>query len=404
MSKVERYHSLDSLRGIASVIVLMNHCLLGFTIFKDALFHNSSNDVFIKILTYSPLHIFWAGHESVLLFFILSGFVLAIPYIEKEENPLYNYKEYIIKRICRIYFPYVAAMFLSVVSIYLLSDFGDTRLNYHFNGAIPGSSILSYIFMLGYDIENVNGATWSLIHEMRISFIFPFLMLILLKKDWLKNVTYILIVFFIVFIFFMLLSKSIDNRSLSISFDFLARTFYYGVFFILGALLSKYRRKMQKIIISLNTKTMYLLLIIGLCLFMSEWLIPGIGNLKYHSSEEVQLLFTLLIDGLIAIGVTIIIIIAITHLKIKDMLERKFFLFLGTISYSLYLVHPFIIPIVTNVLGESVSLITVLLIAPCLSIAFSIVFNKYIEKPSIMLGKKLTSHNHTIKLRNKGTL
>ncbi len=80
-----RLEELDSLRGIASLTVLIGHFIGVFTLIQmdtsDLGFSNA-----INLLKYSPLHIIYAGHEAVILFLVLSGFVLALPYIKGKQK------------------------------------------------------------------------------------------------------------------------------------------------------------------------------------------------------------------------------------------------------------------------------------------------------------------------------
>ena len=66
-----RMHELDSLRGIAALTVILDHFVAAYVGTLHGLKGPSS-----RIITYFALHLFTAGHEAVLLFFILSGFVL----------------------------------------------------------------------------------------------------------------------------------------------------------------------------------------------------------------------------------------------------------------------------------------------------------------------------------------
>src|ERR1700738_3699896 len=107
----KRIDILDSLRGLAALSVVFHHCLLVFPIFLAAFYHNPNlNNNLVLILTYSPIHILWAGHEAVILFFVLSGFVLSLPFL---NNNTISYHKYIVKRFCRIYIPYIIVLFIS---------------------------------------------------------------------------------------------------------------------------------------------------------------------------------------------------------------------------------------------------------------------------------------------------
>ena len=47
------------------------------------------------------------GYEAVTLFYVLSGLVLALPWVE-ERPP--EYRKYAIRRMCRLYIPYVVGI------------------------------------------------------------------------------------------------------------------------------------------------------------------------------------------------------------------------------------------------------------------------------------------------------
>src|SRR4051812_11697833 len=97
-----RYKQLDSLRGVAALFVFFSHFFLIFNI----------NEFSVLSLQASPLGVFINGHSAVMFFFVLSGFVLSLPFINKEK-PL-NLAEFYIKRIFRIYPAYILAILFSI--------------------------------------------------------------------------------------------------------------------------------------------------------------------------------------------------------------------------------------------------------------------------------------------------
>ncbi len=62
----QRYEELDSLRGLAALSVFFSHMYL--------MFNESMVSTFL--FEYGPFRAFIAGSEAVILFFVLSGFVL----------------------------------------------------------------------------------------------------------------------------------------------------------------------------------------------------------------------------------------------------------------------------------------------------------------------------------------
>jgi peptidoglycan/LPS O-acetylase OafA/YrhL len=77
-----RVRALDGLRGLAALVVLEHHTLLAAVPWLAGPYDNGplpARGSFYWLLTYTPLHIFWAGPEFVVVFFVLSGFVLSLP-------------------------------------------------------------------------------------------------------------------------------------------------------------------------------------------------------------------------------------------------------------------------------------------------------------------------------------
>src|SRR5699024_6525476 len=104
--ELRRYEEIDSLRGIAALTVIIAHGL--------AIFSLPSN-----LLDVTPLYFFWSAHEAVIFFFVLSGFVLTLPFLKKKIH----YGNYIVKRILRIYIPYLIAISFTFVLYFLFSNF-----------------------------------------------------------------------------------------------------------------------------------------------------------------------------------------------------------------------------------------------------------------------------------------
>ncbi|CDN51176.1 acyltransferase family protein [Neorhizobium galegae] len=89
-----RNRAADGLRGIASVVVALSHFVHAFW---PALMRNDSADpelnvqrmtLIERVLGSPPATIFFNGHFAVLIFFVLSGFVLSRPAIDGKHNTL----------------------------------------------------------------------------------------------------------------------------------------------------------------------------------------------------------------------------------------------------------------------------------------------------------------------------
>ena len=110
----QRFVALDGLRGLAAAVVLFHHCLLTSSLLAEPYRGEAGEKIgdlpsWVEWVTYSPLHIAWAGREAVFIFFVLSGFVLTLPFL-KERRP--SWLSYYPRRLLRLYLPvWVAVIF-----------------------------------------------------------------------------------------------------------------------------------------------------------------------------------------------------------------------------------------------------------------------------------------------------
>ncbi|MDG0810255.1 acyltransferase family protein [Cohnella rhizosphaerae] len=171
----KRLIQLDSIRGLAALSVFLTHILL-----------LSSNPTVEKLSRESPLRILDNGHGAVLLFFVLSGFVLSLPFL-KSAVP---YTSFTIKRIIRIYFPYLVAITVAILAFNSkdpIQGYGEWIKNLA-TGTFEVKGILENLLLVGnYDSDRYNPVIWSLVHEMRISLFFPIIALLIVRLRWTVN-------------------------------------------------------------------------------------------------------------------------------------------------------------------------------------------------------------------------
>ncbi|WP_338778800.1 acyltransferase [Metabacillus sp. FJAT-52054] len=396
--KKDRIDSLDSLRGIASMIVVIFHTVVSYPAFYNANYHFKFESPFLELLITSPLHTFVAGGEAVLLFFILSGFVLTLPFTNKSND--ISYFEYIKKRFCRIYIPYILIMLFSIMLMFLLANYnGIDSLSPAFNNRwqhqITVGSIISYLFMIGYDQTNVNGVVWSLDHEMRISLIFPFLVLLLLKSAWLRNFLYLTIVCLTLKFGLLGLSLFIKNAFLSAFIYSLSNTSYYTILFLIGALFAKNRKEICAIFISLKTTLKWGIGLLGFIFLNFKWIFYGLS--AYKSNFVFFNMISILNDFMAVLGVILLMLVVLCSIKVDKFLNKKPLLWLGKISYSLYLVHTPVLMVTIYYFKEVFPLYFSILIAPILALPVAHLSFIYIELPAIRLGKIKGAVNKTSK-------
>lgn len=367
-----RLNQLDSLRGLAAFTVMIGHFLVIFKI-MEARTYTSDVDL-LYLFKYSPLHIFWAAHEAVIFFFLLSGFVLSLPFYRGRVH----YGSFLVKRICRIYIPY---FFLMVLSVFLkdlfysghISALGNT-FNNEWKTPYTQENLIQHFLLLGnFDSHAYNSVIWSLVHEMRISIIFPFVMFFIVKFNWKYSVGLAVGLSF-------LYTKLSNIYPMTYTTDYIY-SIHYLSFFIIGAVLAKQRMEIIAFF-SGRFKVLKVLLIgIGILFYTyAWWFSPGKENVH-------TLVFD---DWSICIGASIFIILSLSAKFLAKVLSLPPIAFLGKVSYSLYLIHLITLMSAVHFFYGKIPTEFILGGALILSILLSYLSYKFIELPSIKLGKNLS--------------
>lgn len=180
-----RYSGLDGLRGIAALIVVFHHVLLVSPAFLEGYLGRADLEPWVAILYHSPLHVLHAGREAVFVFFILSGFVLALPAM---QGGGFSWAAYYPKRIIRLYVPVVASVGFTLLTIVLVprisgSDF-SLWFNMHAVSVEPAAVLKEAILLLGAGAYN--SPLWSLRWEVLFSLLLPAYLWagMMLKRGW----------------------------------------------------------------------------------------------------------------------------------------------------------------------------------------------------------------------------
>ena len=105
VSSKNRLTELDALRGLAALAVFWSHAF-GML---------ASTPPLLKAIQYTPLRVLYDGTVAVLLFFVLSGFVLNLKYVDPENRKGRWAAVFVIRRIFRIYPACLASLCLASV-------------------------------------------------------------------------------------------------------------------------------------------------------------------------------------------------------------------------------------------------------------------------------------------------
>ncbi len=296
-----KLYSLQVIRAIASILVVLVH---GQLIFRQ----NLDRDFLFDIFSF--------GGSGVDIFFVLSGFIIF--YIHKKDlGNSSKIKDFLLKRIIRIY-----PIYWIVLSGKLLAsvDF--------FNLAIAQSKILETIkafWLFPQDrtllSENFLGVSWTLSYEIFFYICFG-LMIYFKPKYFLSVASFWLLGVFLNFVNVI----NISENNVLLEFLFNER----HLEFILGCFAAH-------IIANNSVNWKKTLVLVGLFLYTL-----GAINIKYDLVE---------ISRVISIGIptTLIIIGGVAWEISRGFKISSWLLLLGNASYSIYLIHGFVMNNVTKI-------------------------------------------------------
>lgn len=168
-----RLPELDALRGLAAVVVLLHHSLLSANLMAGRLG---------LWLVATPLQPVLTGRPAVMFFFMLSGFVLTKALRDRGfVLSVRSWAVWAAQRTVRLCLPVAGSVALSLVLHAALFDGAWPTQGDWLKGAWPFSltaaSVASQASLLalgaGYTLNN---ALWSLVHEWRFSMLLPVLL------------------------------------------------------------------------------------------------------------------------------------------------------------------------------------------------------------------------------------
>lgn len=332
-----RFLELDALRGIAAMMVVFFHLSMG----------RPEAEFGLKL-----------GTTGVDLFFIISGFVIFM-----SLNRVSKSKDFIINRISRLYPTYWCA----VTFTFLLILCKTLLLKQHFT---PINNLVNYVgnltmFQYYLGIPDLDGPYWTMIIEM----LFYISILILYQFNWLKLLNSLGL---IISISIVILTYFWGNHSIIKSILYWIPLLPYIPLFLAGTIFYNiYINNHQKI-------SNYS--IITLCLISQFLLFEHSGRSHHFINHQEYALMICIYFALFTLFVN----------HKLNFIVSKWTLFLGKISFALYLTHQyislqFLLPILVNKLHINFWLAALFITLPITIIIATLITN-YVDIP---LSKKM---------------
>lgn len=351
----DRLSSLDGLRGVAAVVVLLHHSLLVQPALSGPYYGQDVSPA-VAWFVASPLHLVWAGGEAVLVFFVLSGFVL----VRQQSGPRrLTWKTYYPSRLLRLYLPVVvavlfAALLASIVSRPALADRQSHWMQDH-QAPVTLWSIVRNATLVSPDF--LDSPLWSLRQEVVFSLVLPVALLLvsLAGRLWFVGAA-------------AAIALSAAGAALGSAW------LTYLPVFLVGCLLASAHDHRR---FRLTGASGPLLAAVGVLLLTTRWWLTPLSDR-----------LSVVVPAAVLVGAGVIVVVAIGWEAARRPLQSRVSQWLGKVSFSLYLVHEPIVVLVGTVFPERSAWLVPVVAIPGALVAAACFF-RWVEAPSHRLAKRI---------------
>lgn len=295
--------ALDGLRGLSAIYVLVHHARLALTqpYFNGLSKHPEQYQWYDRIMVYF-FSLFKFGHEAVIIFFVLSGFLIHFRYAGA-QNIFADFKlsQYLKKRLIRIYPTLIVSFIVCYLTdLLILAITGDS---YPLSQYSLSRFLFNFFLVPESPFWGSNYPVWSLKHEWFFYLMYPLLLWSYHKQRILP----------------LLLSLGLFVTYLfGYRIDYIGAAAYSISIWLLGAIMAAIYKQNERLFNYIPVLIVF---------FLAYPLIARINS----NYPWLDLCFGLITTGFVALMI----------IRNKSMLARilSSLAWLGTFSYSLYLLH-----------------------------------------------------------------
>ena len=358
-----RLLALDGLRGLAALVVVVHHALLTWQVLADQYFVTDPDSVSWWI-TFTPLHLAWAGTEAVMVFFVLSGLVLALPFLGGGTG-LARWRGYYGRRLVRLYVPVVASLALAALLVSAFPRVPGPTTSWWFNAhAVPvDATTLLRDAVLLLDMSWIHPSLWSLKYEVLFSLLLP--LYVLAARRFAHRPALL--------IGTLLALAGIGTFVGSATLAWLP---VFGVGVTMAASRERLHELGRRIGSSRRPVAAWSsLAVVAVLLLLAEWW----GRAVYPPTATVLALAR----PAAVCGAALVCFLAMACPAVANLCVRRPVRWLGTVSFSLYLVHePILVSVSSMVGGSKRGVVVTLVVGIGLSLLAAAAFHRLVELPS----------------------
>lgn len=310
---------LDSVRGVAAVTVVIHHIIL-MPMFLAAFPHKAWIDC----------SFFRSGWLLVDLFFVLSGLVMALSYAETDFGR-FSLRDFMVRRLARVYPLHVVMLVallvfrLARMSLVTMGVMTSASAAFEVNNAYSFVLNLFLLHSLGFvDYLSWNGPSWSISVEFYTYLIFG---VVLLLSERLGSIKY----FFLSAIglavgCWIVVTFALGKSDLALQTDFGLLRCVAGFFF--GVLTAKAVSRLPRVA---DRRTQGAIQFVALCLAVIQ---VSIAETHPATTFLAPLTFAIFLGSLLAFPGAAFV---------PAVLSTRPLVWLGQRSYSVYMVHAFVV-------------------------------------------------------------
>jgi peptidoglycan/LPS O-acetylase OafA/YrhL len=356
VKKNNRETGVDGLRGFAAIVVLLHHTFMTIPWIADAYVNKGrsmNGGLILETIYYSPLHIIVSGTEAVMLFFMLSGFVLYKAYPGRSSLKF----SYLAPRLTRLYLPIWGSLLLALALTQVQQSSSHDPLSWWTRAHLENPfNIISDLFVIP-GTDWLNSSLWSMQIEIIVSIILAVVVWVADKK---------------VMGFLAILAISIVAGNA----PWVGPVLHYLPYFVAGALIAQLDLKIRG-------RFAVLLPWLGVAFFTAPWVS------RYFSLDISS---GIVGDLSIFAGSVAFTLSSLTETPFSRSLKNALGSYLGTRSYSIYLVHAPVVVLISlwyvSWRGSMDSWLYFVPLVLAIVLVVSEVFYRIVEKPSHQFSRK----------------
>lgn len=337
-------------------MVVVHHCLLTSVVLAATYRGGATSGWGLsELLTRTPLHLLWDGTGMVLVFFVLSGFVLTLAFTEPARIKPPRWASFYVKRFPRLYLPVWGSLAFAVVLAALVPRLVSSSQSWWINAhAAPTTvTMVARDATLVYTPSLLNSPLWSLQWEMLFSLLLPVYVFIAVR--W-RGMALLKVCLALVLV-------GIGSKSGHASL-------LYMPVFVLGAVLAAERDRVSWMAAHFGRLAWWAVGLTAGLLMTVDWIL---GPWHEWITRPMR-----------SAGALLIVFLFLNCRPVAAWAGRRRLQWLGRISFSLYLVHePIVVSLDRLLPGNNPW--ELLAIALPLSLLVAAGFYRLVEAPSLRL-------------------